>query len=457
MTTLHPTVSPAGTTTRWAALGLYLVAVVAFGISAYRSSSDPAWAFALALAIGLIARGMRLHRPVVPAHLTVSITSLLVARLAYADGHPHIGFALIAVSGLALVRPVGSVPQPDEHTRIFALVQQSTDDPLAPFTLNSAKSYFYNAAGTAAIAYRARAGIAVVSGDPVGHGDAFEDLLTQFVAFATSRGWRVAVLAASEHTTRLWRAGAGGRAPLRAVGIGCDVVVDVTRFSLRGREFRNLRQAVQRSRNAGVSTEIIAERDLPATVRRDLIGITSEARTGHQRRGFSMILDHLLDGMHPGMMVVVARDRHGHPVGFQRYGTAHHGREWSLDVPWRSTRAPNGTDERMIVDVIDHVGRGGGTSVSLAFAPFPQLFSPTGSGTRRRALRRVLRLGSAVIALESLYRYLDKFHAPAGQRFALFGISYVLPAVFAMLTFEFVPHREHSPHRRGPCHRDREC
>lgn len=447
MTTLQPTASWAERTAQHTGLGVYLLGIVAFGVSASRSETGTGWVVAVVIAVGLTARGATLHRPLTPTHVTAAIVSLLLACLGYADGRPHLGFVLVVVSGWVLVWPVPSVPQPEEYPRIEALVQRTAGDPLAPFALNSAKSYFFDPSGTAAIAYRTRAGIAVVSGDPIGDARAFGNLPTRFTTFAEARGWRVSVLAASEHTARLWQNRVDGRSPLRAVDIGCDVVVDVTRFSLDGRRFRNLRQAVQRSRNAGVSTEILSERDVSAALRGQLFEIVAETRGGHQRRGFSMILDHLLDGVLPGMMIVVARDRHGRPVGFQRYGTAHHKNEWSLDVPWRSARAPNGTDERMVVDVVEHVRRRGGTSVSLAFAPFPRLFSDTGTGVRQRMLRTTLRLGSSVIALESLYRYLHKFHAAAGRRYVLFGPRYVVPAAYAMLASEFVPHREHSPRR----------
>lgn len=445
VTTLHPTTSAGRATARRTGVGLYMLALAVVGAVLYRSGIDLGAIVAFVIAIALVVRGLHLHRPVVAVHGVLSILCLSLAGLAYTTGHTHVGLVAMAVSGWILMRPISSTPQPGERARIADLVQNSVGDPLAPFVSNSSKSYFYNATGTAAIAYRARAGIAVVSGDPIGEVAAFDDLLTRFTLFAAEHGWRVAVLAASEYTTRLWQTGRPGRPRLRAVCIGRDVVVDVQRFSMQGRPFRNVRQAVQRTRNCGVSTEILAEGELSARARRQLLELVASVRAGHQRRGFSMILDHLLDGVHPNTMLVIARDRYGCPVAFQRYAVADHGREWSLDVPWRGTRAPNGTDERMIVDVVDHVRVRGGTTVSLAFAPFPELFARPVTGRRDHLLRAMFHLTSALVALESLYRYLDKFHAAAGRRFVLFELRCAVPAVFAMLTFEFVPHREHDP------------
>ena len=49
---------------------------------------------------------------------------------------------------------------------------------------------------------------------------------------------------------------------LRAVPIGRDVVIDVATFDMVGRKYRNLRQAVQRTQNFGVTTEVVDEQSL---------------------------------------------------------------------------------------------------------------------------------------------------------------------------------------------------
>ena len=49
---------------------------------------------------------------------------------------------------------------------------------------------------------------------------------------------------------------------LHPVPIGQDVVIDVSSFEMVGRKFRNLRQAVQRTHNCGITTEIVGEQEL---------------------------------------------------------------------------------------------------------------------------------------------------------------------------------------------------
>ena len=113
----------------------------------------------------------------------------------------------------------------------------------------------------------------------------FDILVADFVRMCRSRGWRIIVLAGGERHLRLWRSETVGQ-PMLAVPIGRDVVVDVRHFTLRGRRFRNLRQAVQRTRNCGITTEIVDEQELSgAAGRRADRGVVRRApRRAHRAR-----------------------------------------------------------------------------------------------------------------------------------------------------------------------------
>ena len=61
----------------------------------------------------------------------------------------------------------------------------------------------------------------------------------------------------------------------------------------------------------------------------------------------------------------------------------------------------------------------------------------------------VIHLGDALIALESLYRYLRKFHALADQRYVLLSFSQLFPVLFVLLSLEFMPRRRRLPAATG--------
>ncbi|RDI65199.1 bifunctional lysylphosphatidylglycerol flippase/synthetase MprF [Nocardia pseudobrasiliensis] len=424
-----------------AVLLLVGIALLYAADQAARDGVNHAWFVAVSISGLAVARGLHLRRPITLPHFTGAVIMLGISNIAYRGDHHAIGFFCLASTGFVLMLPQGSRAQPDQRFRIAALVDRTVDDPIAPFALHSSKTYFFNANSTAAIGYRTRFGIAVVAGDPIGDRTEFATLIREFSEFAVNHGWRIAVLGASPQLSELWRTHASEHHGLHAIPIGRDVVIDVDGFDMVGRKYRNLRQAVSRTHNFGVTTEIRYERELDPALRATLFEIVDEWHSGRQTRGFSMILDHLLDGRNPGMLVVIARDADDRVVGFQRYGSSNHGSELSLDVPWRRKDAPNGLDERMIVDLVAYSRDRGVTRISLAFAAFPELYSDKERSRAKQSLYMLARLLDPMIRLESLYRFLRKFNSFTDQRFVLIRWREIVFTAAALLTLEFVPHR----------------
>jgi lysylphosphatidylglycerol synthetase-like protein (DUF2156 family) len=218
-------------------------------------------------------------------------------------------------------------------------------------------------------------------------------------------------------------------------------VIDVKSFEMVGREYRNLRQAVQRTRNAGVTTAIYPADELPPGLAAELKSIVTSSRR-NPNRGFSMILDGLLDDRpHPGTLIAVAYDRKQQVVAFHRFSTADNGREISQDLPWRRRGAPNGVDERLAYDVIEWARAHDARRVSLSFAAFPELYETERDGQLERVSYWLSHRLDGFIRLESLYRYLRKFHSFGKQRFVLLRLRDLIPVAAAMLTFEFATRR----------------
>ncbi|AFM17684.1 hypothetical protein Mycch_2924 [Mycolicibacterium chubuense NBB4] len=400
-----------------------------------------AWSLAVLGAASFIARGVYLGRPVTVGHALTALAAVALGIAAHVVSFALLGYLLIVAAGMVLMRPTSARPDPAALPRIWGLVQRTHNDPLAPFAMQRLKSYHTNADGTAVIAFRTKLGFAVVSGDPIGDWRRFPELVADFAAMCDTRGWRIAVLGCSQRRLSLWR---GPSMPhgVRPIPIGRDVVVNVAGFHLSGRKFRNVRQAVQRTRNAGMSTAVVPEADLDDALRAELAAVVRDSASGaHTERGFSMMLDHTLLGEYPGVELIVARDRGGRIQGFHRYAIAGAGSDVSLDSSWRRRDAPNGIDERLSVDMIhwakDHDAR----RLSLAFAPFPEIFQETGRGALRTVVHLLIHLGDPLIKLESLYRYLRKFHALRERRYVLLSLRQLPMALCALLLLEFSPRR----------------
>ena len=319
----------------------------------------------------------------------------------------------------------------ETRRRVRHLVTVSERDPLAPFALRPEKSYAFSPDGTAAVGFRVKVGTAVASGDPVGNADGWGAAIEEFVTEARRRKLRIAVLGAGERARPMWETYGFGHVP-----IGRDVVVHRSEFTLQGRQFRNLRQAIQRSHNFGVNVELHREGDLRPEQVLELRGLMKHSRR-EDTRGFSMILGRMFDGTEPDAIIAVARDCDGTVVGAHRYLWAGK-QDLSLDLPMRAEIAPNGVDERLIAEVVEWGATLGVERVSLAFAPFPDLFANRGHlGALGKIGYGLAHLLDPLISVERLYRYLRKFHAFDQERYVMLRWRNLFRTLVALLLLEF--------------------
>ncbi len=270
------------------------------------------------------------------------------------------------------------------------------------------------------------------------------ELVADFAAMCHAHGWRIAVVGFSERRLGLWADAAVIGQSLRPVPIGRDVVIDASGFDMVGRKFRNLRQAVKRSHNCGITTEIVAEQELNDEQLVELTDVVrASARGANTQRGFFMNLDGVLEGRFPGIWLIVVRDAAGRVQAFHRYATAGGGSDITLDIPWRRRGAPSGIDERLSVDMVMAAKDVGAQRISLAFAAFPEVFDDENRGRTQRIFYRLIPVLDPLIALESLYRYVRKFHALDARRYALMSMTQLVWLVFVLLSVEFMPRRRH--------------
>ncbi|GAA3195937.1 bifunctional lysylphosphatidylglycerol flippase/synthetase MprF [Actinocorallia longicatena] len=443
---------------RAAAYGLLLV--VGLGVLAAVAGEDPLWRLplllvaALALLRTLESLPVRPHPSRVRAALRTVATVVLVAAAACllfarvsVTSLPHDAVAglggsldvegaswlpialgllgwigLIAAVQLLLAPSPAPVPGDEsERSRVAELVAEPGSGTLAPFALRQDKTYVFAPGGRAAIGYRVLFGVAVAGGDPVGDPRSHASAMGAFLAMCLRNGWRPAVLAAACD----WPG-------MKQIGIGDEVVLRPPEFTLSGRSMRNVRQAVQRTVNAGVTTEVLPERELSPSLRAELREIARLSLGGAAERGFSMNLDELLTGRHPGCVVAVAHAG-GRAVAFQRYASC--GSGLSLDAMRRHPDAPNGVHERLIADL---VAQARVPEVSLNFAAFRELLDTKDRTAAEQVGYRVLHLLDPLIAVESLYLFNRKFRPSYQPRSVVFrSWSDLAWVAAALLTLEF--------------------
>jgi lysyl-tRNA synthetase class 2 len=303
----------------------------------------------------------------------------------------------------------------EELELVRALVHRYGADTLAPFALRDDKSYFLAEDRSAFVAYRVVGGVAVVSGDPVGCEGSCEGAMRAFLVYARERGWRIAVLGASEEYLRLYRS-----LGLRAFYHGDEAVVHPASFSLEGRAIRKVRQSVHRLERAGYTVRVISASEIDADLRRRLEAIARAWRGDAPERGFTMALDRLFrDG--DETIFVVGFDAEGKPHGFLHFAVCPAGSALSLSSMPRQDEVPNGFVEWLICESLRWARDQRFERVSLNFAPFAALLAPAGTlGVWERLQAAMLRRLKGHFQLDNLLAFNRKFFPTWQRRFVVY-------------------------------------
>jgi lysyl-tRNA synthetase class 2 len=349
---------------------------------------------------------------------------LTVAAVSARHGHAWRVIGLIVLL-VVLITQRGrfSAPQrapapgsPTQRHAVRELADHGEADSLAPFVTRQDKSYVFSPDGRAAIGYRVVLGTAVVGGDPVGVPDEMDAAMAAFLQLCRRRGWRPAVLGATDQAAEQWR-----HHRMRGLVIGDEAVLDVASFSLQSRRMRNVRQAVSRTRNAGIEVSFA---EPSAALERELRPVLDDWLAGRQLRGFSMNLDAMLADR-PDTVIAIARTRDGRAVAFARFLRAG-GNTLTLDVAPRGHDAPNGVVERLIIEAVEYARQTGAREVSLNFAAFRRVFES--DAALSRVVAGITHVADPWIGIEPLYRFCAKFNPQWRQR------SLMLPSWHSLAT-----------------------
>lgn len=305
--------------------------------------------------------------------------------------------------------PAPEPAPPDERARVVALAAHPDCGSLAPFCTRADRTYTFSPDGAAAVGYRVVFGTALVGGDPVGAVESAPAAVDAFLRTCDRQRWRPAVLGAGGRMVEVWRA-AGVR---RGLVIGDEAILGLASFSMESRRMRNVRQAVARTRNAGVRVTI---GPLDSQTAQELRPVLDDWLRGRPERGFAMNLDAVLRPR-PDCVFAIARDRAGCPQAFARFAICGAGRILTLDVAPRRGAAPNGVVERLFFEIACYGRDRGAVEVSLNFAGLRSVLTSTWGPAR--LMRQAARAFDRWIQLAPLYVFVAKFQPQWRARWLL--------------------------------------
>jgi lysylphosphatidylglycerol synthetase-like protein (DUF2156 family) len=427
-----------GTHTTEAIVSIAIAAFFLTAWSAFTVTPDPGhlrWAIiaaviavpALALygSVGLYL-GRREYR--VPAN----VTSLLKNTWLIVVGRGTVHFAgrdllfdytlvIIAVVVIAYVlfmlfrphRPP-ALPTWEEEEKVRRILETYGHDSLAYFNTRRGKSYFF-LGDEAFLAYRVVGGMAVISADPAGPEELMPQLLVDFKAFSTRMGWRLSGIGQSDSTADVLK-----RIGVRTFVLGEESLVDVTSFSLEGRDTRKLRQSVAAMERKGISVEIMYNASIPSHMRHELHEMSREWRGDNLEAGFAMGLGRLLSASDPRCLLALAYDHDRKPLGFQYFAPMYPHDGYSLDVTRTKIGAPRPLSDFLISRTAQFLKHEGYRYMSLHFMPLCQYYREDSGHKPSVIWGLVAKLIDRYYPIISAYDYDRKFSPQWLKRYLIY-------------------------------------
>jgi lysyl-tRNA synthetase class 2 len=336
------------------------------------------------------------------------------------------GLLLLLWCAYLLFRPLAApraFPTGELRDDARELVRRHGADTLAYFKLRRDQHYLFSADRRAFLGYRVEAGVLLVSGDPVGAGEAIPDLLRELSVFAETRGLRIAALGAGERLRPLW-----GQLGLSSLYLGDEAVVDTGSFSLEGRPIRKVRQSVTRLEKQGYRATVRELAELSEPELTALEGVSRRWRRGASERGFTMSLDALRRDDHGDSLVVLGKDAEGRVRGFLHFVPSYGRAAVSLSLMRRDPDTPNGLMEFLVARGLEQLRERGVEEASLNFAAFAR-FIHEPRGWLERLAGRGLLIADAFFQVERLHRFNAKFFPRWEPRYLLYERVLGLPRV----------------------------
>jgi len=349
----------------------------------------------------------------------------------------------LAALAWALLRPPrgGATSSDREWREAKRLVATAGSDSLAYFALRRDKRYFFDDGHTAFLAYRSVAGIALVSGDPVGEAASVPALLEDFTAYCRRQAWRVAAIGVGAELRARWE-----EVGLKTIYVGDEAIVRPSSFSLEGRAVRKLRQSVNRLERLGYRVEMRRADELDAATLAAVVEVSEIWRGGQPERGFSMALDDVRSPDLEDTLFVLGRGPDDRLAGFLHFVPVPATGDLSLSGMRRLPDTPNGFNEFLVSSLLSWARERGVGRVSLNFAVFGSLLREEGSGPATRVTRGALRYTDRFFQVERLLNFNRKFEPEWVPRYLAVESRADVPAVGLV-----VLHLENLlPRGRGP-------
>jgi phosphatidylglycerol lysyltransferase len=317
---------------------------------------------------------------------------------------------------------------PQERERARGLLARYGRSSLDYFKLWPDKSYFFNSSGDGFIAYSVGANVAITLGDPIGPPESLAKMIREFKQYCEENGWAVAWHQTLPDLLPLYQ-----QAGFKKLKIGDDAIVDLTTFTLEGKEMKRFRQRVAQLDKQGVRLQ-----SYQPPLSNQLIDRLHEVSEewlqlpGKRERTFT------LGRFDPEYLrttpVYTAEDQDGRVLAFVNLIPSYHPGEATIDLMRHRLQTPNGIMDYLFIKAFSVCREQGYTRFNLGMAPMAGFQEREEASGPERAVHSFFQRLNFVFSFSGLKAYKAKFADVWEPRYVIYRNVLELPKVGVALS-----------------------
>jgi len=335
----------------------------------------------------------------------------IVLKIFLASMESHILIEMIPrQKRLELIERYGSLP----------VARAMADDSLTHFTVEGEEGF---------LGYVEKGGTYLVPGEPICPEKKAKIFFSSFLRHSTERKRKICFFGCSETM-----GAAARRVGYSVIKFGQEAVLDISEFSLAGNAMENVRRGLNHANNVGMNvTEYIPGTERDAELEIELLDVSKEWLNSRKTPELGFLLGRMELHRPEGRRIFIARTKH-RVEGFIILNPVERRAGWYADIMRRRNDAPNGVNEKLLVEIIGTLRDEGVKKLFLGMVPFVDLDPNVPEHRRVTKLMNSLRGRIGFLyPVESEYFFKDKFQ-PCWQDVLIF----VYPKVTAKMIYGII-------------------
>ncbi|MBO0872931.1 MAG: DUF2156 domain-containing protein [Pseudonocardia sp.] len=346
-------------------------------------------------------------------------------------------WAVVLAGAVSAFARISAAPERDVSARVRALLARGGPATQSYPATWPGNSYWFTADGSAVMAYRVIAGVAITTGGPIGEKHHHRDAIAGFVDYCQRNSW----------TPCLY--GIGADAATHAAGLGWHIaqvaeeaIVPLRNLKFTGKKWQSVRTAMNHAARGGITARWYRFRHAPPEITGQIRVLSREwvAHKGLPEMRFTL-----------GGLNELADDDVRLLLAIDEQGRVHAATSWlpvrqdgavvgyTLDFMRRRQDAPSGVVEFLIASAARDCRDDGLEFLSLSGAPLARVGRDTRTTGLQRALDTVGRTLEPLYGFASLLAFKAKFQPSYRPLYMAYPDPLALPAIGTAITRAYLP------------------